>query len=84
VDDSKLLERTTRAQRAGTPAFDFVVSKLRSPPARAGTVPRSSLIDRLEREESRPIVSVVAPAGYGKTTLLSKWESLSMPDIRER
>jgi LuxR family transcriptional regulator, maltose regulon positive regulatory protein len=49
------------------------VSKLRSPPARAGTVPRSSLIDRLEREDSRPIVSVAAPAGYGKTTLLSQW-----------
>jgi len=73
VDDSKLLERATRAQRAGTPAFDFVVSKLRSPPTRAGTVPRSTLIDRLEREDSRPIVSVVAPAGYGKTTLLSQW-----------
>jgi len=73
VDDSKLLERATRAQRAGRPAFDFVVSKLRSPPTRPGTVPRSSLIDRLEREDSRPIVSVVAPAGYGKTTLLSQW-----------
>ena len=68
-----MLERATRAQRAGTPAFDFVVSKLRSPPTRAGTVPRSTLIDRLEREDSRPIVSVVAPAGYGKTTLLSQW-----------
>jgi LuxR family maltose regulon positive regulatory protein len=73
VDDSKLLERATRPQRAGAPAFDFVVSKLRNPPTRAGTVPRSSLIDRLEREDSRPIVSVVAPAGYGKTTLLSQW-----------
>ena len=68
-----MLERATRAQRAGGPAFDFVVSKLRSPPTRPGTVPRSSLIDRLEREDSRPIVSVVAPAGYGKTTLLSLW-----------
>src|SRR5262249_20796527 len=34
---------------------------------------RSSLIERLVREDSRPIVSVVAPAGYGKTTLLSQW-----------
>jgi len=73
VDDSKLLEPATRAQRAGTPAFDLVVSKLRSPPTRPGTVPRSSLIDRLEREVTRPVVSVVAPAGYGKTTLLSQW-----------
>jgi len=73
VNDSKLLEPGIRAQRAGTPAFDFVVSKLRSPPTRPGTVPRSSLIDRLEREVTRPVVSVVAPAGYGKTTLLSQW-----------
>ena len=68
-----MLEPGIRAQRAGTPALDLVVSKLRSPPTRAGTVPRSSLIDRLEREDARPIVSVVAPAGYGKTTLLSQW-----------
>ena len=38
---------------------------------------RSSLIQRLERGDSRPIVSVVAPAGYGKTTLLSQWADCS-------
>src|SRR6266566_6601100 len=32
-----------------------------------------SLIERLALDDSRPIVSVVAPAGYGKTTLLSHW-----------
>jgi LuxR family maltose regulon positive regulatory protein len=32
-----------------------------------------SLIERLARDDSRPIVSVVAPAGFGKTTLLSQW-----------
>jgi LuxR family maltose regulon positive regulatory protein len=36
-------------------------------------VPRSSLIERLAGDHARPIVSVVAPAGYGKTTLLSQW-----------
>ena len=36
-------------------------------------VGRPSLIDRLAREDCGPIVSVVAPAGYGKTTLLSQW-----------
>ena len=30
------------------------------------------LIERLVRVP-RPVVSVVAPAGYGKTTLLSQW-----------
>ena len=31
------------------------------------------LIERLARRDLRPIVLVVAPAGYGKTTLLSQW-----------
>jgi LuxR family maltose regulon positive regulatory protein len=62
-----------RLQRAGGSAFDLVASKLRHPLIRSGTVRRASLIDRLVRGESRPIVSVVAPAGYGKTTLLSQW-----------
>ncbi len=40
---------------------------------RPGTVRRSSLIERLKRGDPRPIVSVVGPAGYGKTTFLSQW-----------
>ena len=40
---------------------------------RPGTVRRSLLIERLARGDLRPIVSVVAPPGYGKTTLLSQW-----------
>ena len=68
-----MLQRAGQAQRAGRPAFDLVVSKLRRPPARRGMVRRPSLIDRLARDDCGPIVSVVAPAGYGKTTLLSQW-----------
>jgi LuxR family maltose regulon positive regulatory protein len=36
-------------------------------------VHRATLVERLARDDLRPIVSVVAPAGYGKTTLLSQW-----------
>jgi hypothetical protein len=61
------------AASAGGPAFDLVVSKLRRPLVRPGTVRRRLLIERLARGDPRPIVSVVAPAGYGKTTLLSQW-----------
>ena len=50
-----------------------MASKLRRPAPRRGTVSRSSLIGQLTRDDSRPIVSVVAPPGYGKTTLLSQW-----------
>jgi LuxR family transcriptional regulator, maltose regulon positive regulatory protein len=73
VDDSQVLQPASQAQRAGRPGFDLVLSKLRRPLVRPGTVRRSSLIERLAHDDSRPIVSVVAPAGYGKTTLLSQW-----------
>jgi len=73
LSDSGIRGRPGLAHRAGGPAFDLVVSKLRRPPARPGAVLRSSLIDRLARDDLRPVVSVVAPAGYGKTTLLSQW-----------
>ena len=53
--------------------FDLFTGKLRRPLLRPGTVRRSSLIERLARCAHRPIVSVVAPAGYGKTTVLAQW-----------
>ena len=43
----------------------------RSPP---GTVPRPPLVRRLTAARG-PIVMIVAPAGYGKTTLLAEWAS---------
>jgi LuxR family transcriptional regulator, maltose regulon positive regulatory protein len=71
--DSEVRERSGQSRRAAGPAFDLMLSKLRRPRARPGTVRRSSLIERLAQHDRRPIVSVVAPAGYGKTTLLSQW-----------
>ena len=49
------------------------MSKLRRSSGRPGTVRRSLLIERLARGDPRPVVRVVAPAGYGKTTLLTQW-----------
>jgi ATP/maltotriose-dependent transcriptional regulator MalT len=54
-----------------------VVSKARSPLLRPGTVRRSSLIARLAQGDRRPVISVVAPPGYGKTTLLAQWAEAS-------
>jgi LuxR family transcriptional regulator, maltose regulon positive regulatory protein len=65
----QLADRPRAAEGA---AFDLVASKLRRPVTRPGTVRRSSLIDRLARDDPCPVVSVVAPPGYGKTTLLSQ------------
>jgi LuxR family transcriptional regulator, maltose regulon positive regulatory protein len=71
--DIDVRERVGRRRGVDGPAFDLLVSKLRRPLVRSGTVRRSSLIERLARADGHPIVSVVAPAGYGKTTLLSQW-----------
>jgi LuxR family maltose regulon positive regulatory protein len=54
-------------------AFDLTASKLRRPSPRPGTVHRSALVEHLAKDDLRPVVSVAAPAGYGKTTLLSQW-----------
>jgi len=62
-----------QSHRADGPVPGLVTSKVRRPPLRPGTVTRSFLIDQLRQSDSQPIVSVVAPSGYGKTTLLSQW-----------
>ena len=79
MTDSSLLAQADRTRGVRGSAFDLVVSKLRHPPTRRGAVDRSPLIDRLAGAESAPIVSVVAPAGYGKTTLLSQWAERDGP-----
>src|SRR5438034_2789239 len=53
--------------------FDVVESKLKVPQLLAGTVSRTALVNRLRAAGAFPLVLVVAPAGYGKTTLLSQW-----------
>jgi LuxR family transcriptional regulator, maltose regulon positive regulatory protein len=53
--------------------MELVESKLHPLPARPGIVPRALLVERLLASDTVPVVSVVAPAGYGKTTLLAQW-----------
>src|SRR5262245_57554612 len=70
---SEMRQQTDHSHRARRPQLDLHASKLHRPLMRPGTVHRSSLIERLTQGDPCPIVSVVAPAGYGKTTLLSQW-----------
>jgi LuxR family transcriptional regulator, maltose regulon positive regulatory protein len=81
IDDSDVRERPGRVYREGGTTSDLVASKLLRPLARPGSITRSLLVERLARENSRPIVSVVAPAGYGKTTLLSQWAEQNGQDF---
>ena len=50
--------------------YELIEAKLAPPALRVDTVVKSELIDRLSSSRARA-VSVVAPAGFGKTTLLA-------------
>ena len=48
-------------------------TKLYIPPPYPGLVARQRLVEQLERGLQRKLTLVSAPAGFGKTTLLSQW-----------
>lgn len=52
--------------------FDLVEVKLAAPSARSGTVAKADAIAGLCASTLR-FAAVIAPAGYGKTTLLARW-----------
>ena len=54
--------------------------KFRPPVMRTGIVSRAALVDRLLTTDS-PVIAVVAPPGYGKTTLLAQWAQRAGPRV---
>jgi LuxR family maltose regulon positive regulatory protein len=61
--------------------FDVVDSKLHPPLPRPGVVSRTALVNRLRATQSFPVATLVAPAGYGKTTLLAQWSARDTRDF---
>jgi LuxR family maltose regulon positive regulatory protein len=55
------------------PRFAPFESKLRVPSVREGTIERAPLAHRFRLALGARIVTVSAPAGFGKTTLLARW-----------
>jgi LuxR family maltose regulon positive regulatory protein len=51
----------------------ILVTKLYIPPTRPEIVPRPRLIERLDEGLHRKLTLISAPAGFGKTTLVSDW-----------
>ena len=62
MSDTDVRQLADRPPSPGGPALDLIAAKLLRPLVRPGTVRRSSLIERLARTDSHPIVPVVAPA----------------------
>ena len=74
--------QTRELARTGTPSgavasqdfpLDIVESKIHVPQLRPGTVSRTALVNRLRAATSTPVMTLTAPAGYGKTTVLAQW-----------
>ena len=53
----------------------ILATKLYAPQARANIVPRSRLIKNLNQGLYRKLSLISAPAGFGKTTVVSEWVS---------
>ncbi len=57
------------------PSRHLLTTKISIPPARSNIVPRPRLTERMNAAIQGPLTLVVAPAGWGKTTLLHAWHA---------
>ncbi|MGH8977169.1 MAG: hypothetical protein ACRDV7_03760, partial [Acidimicrobiia bacterium] len=63
------------------PGFALDETKLHAPELRTGIVRRAAIVERLVAPGGGSVVAVVAPAGYGKTTLLAQWSEHKQPRV---
>jgi LuxR family transcriptional regulator, maltose regulon positive regulatory protein len=68
---SRAVETAPRKRSRTVPAARFV-----APRVGARTIRREGLVARID-DASTPVVAVVAPAGYGKTSVLAEWTASS-------
>ncbi len=59
----------------------LLATKIRVPPARPGLVSRARLIERVQQDVNYDLVLVSAPAGFGKTTLLTETAHRAPPAL---
>src|SRR5690242_16125611 len=79
---SRISDVVSATEHGTAPGLGFLVpeSKFHPPAARTGIVARTALIDRLAAAEA-PVITVAAPPGYGKTTLLAQWAERIGPRV---
>jgi LuxR family maltose regulon positive regulatory protein len=68
VDMTSGLDLETAPKRG----FELSESKFHPPRARTGIVVRTALVEQLAATTA-PVITVAAPPGYGKTTLMAQW-----------
>ncbi len=68
-------EVAVTTDRPSQPSYPLLATKLYAPPTRPQLVPRPRLVERLSDGLRRPLTLLSAPAGFGKTTVLSEWRA---------
>ncbi|QJD68756.1 tetratricopeptide repeat protein [Xanthomonas campestris pv. badrii] len=53
----------------------LLAGKLEPPSPRPGAVLREALLSTLDRAQARPLTLLLAPPGFGKTTVLAQWHA---------
>ena len=70
------------AAASETVPLPILATKLHRPPVAPDILPRARLLEQLNEGRQRPLTLVSAPAGYGKSTLASRWlEACDGPGI---
>ncbi|MGH3041022.1 MAG: hypothetical protein ACRDNG_04670, partial [Gaiellaceae bacterium] len=69
-DASRMRSQPGRTMLSRVPDLDSATPQI---PARPGSIPRTALVNRLRASAPSLVVTVLAPAGYGKTTVLAQW-----------
>src|SRR5437763_4066422 len=72
------MSSVTAAELKNVPAtealpFAYVPAKVLVPAPRPGSIVRAALVNRLRAARGLPLVTLVAPPGSGKTTVLAQW-----------
>lgn len=67
------LQSGVKAMATETDTVPLIRTKLYRPRIVGDLVARPRLLQRLKERQGRPLTLVVAPAGFGKTTLVSSW-----------
>jgi LuxR family transcriptional regulator, maltose regulon positive regulatory protein len=75
TDFPPLNSLTARPAPAAALPANLLATKLFVPPARANLVVRPRLFERVEAGLHQKLTVIAAPAGFGKTTLLSAWRA---------